>query len=49
MTLPFVGIRHDVSNMFAYSGQSYKQFLLVNYASRVVPDWKISHFTTLES
>ena len=30
-------------------GQSYKHFTLVNYYSRVVPDWKIPHFTTLES
>ena len=26
------------------SGQSYKQFMLVNYNSRVVPDWKIPPF-----
>ena len=31
------------------SGQSYKQFTLVNYDSSVVPDWKIPHITTLES
>ena len=31
------------------SGQSYKHFTLVNYDSRVVPDWKIPHITTLES
>ena len=31
------------------SGQSYKQFTLVNYDSRVVPDWKIPHITTIES
>ena len=31
------------------SGQSYKHFMLVNYNSRVVPDWKIPHITTLES
>ena len=30
------------------SGQSYKHFTLVNYDSRVVPDWKIPHITTLE-
>ena len=30
------------------SGQSYKHFMLVNYNSRVVPDWKIPHITTLE-
>ena len=29
-------------------GQSYKHFTLVNYDSRVVPDWKIPHITTLE-
>ena len=31
------------------SGQSYKHFMLVNYDSRVVPDLKIRHITTLES
>ena len=31
------------------SGQSYKHFTLVNYESRVVPDWNIPHITTLES
>ena len=31
------------------SGQSYKHFTLVNYDSRVVPDWKIPHITTLYS
>ena len=31
------------------SGQSYKGFTIVNYDSRVVPDWKIPHIMTLES
>ena len=31
------------------SGQSYKQFALVNYNSRVVPDLKTLHITTLGS
>ena len=31
------------------SGQSYKHFTLINYDSRVVPDWKIPHVTTLDS
>ena len=30
-------------------GQSYKHFMLINYDSRVVPDWKIPHIRTLES
>ena len=30
-------------------GQSYKNFMLVNYDSRVVPDWKIPQITILES
>ena len=30
-------------------GKSYKHFMLINYDSRVVPDWKIPHITTLES
>ena len=30
-------------------GQSYKHITLVNYDSRVVPDWKIPHIKTLES
>ena len=29
-------------------GQSYKHFTIVNYDSRVVPDWKIPHIMTLE-
>ena len=29
------------------SGQSYKQFMLVNCDSRDVPDLKIPHITTL--
>ena len=33
----------------AISGQSYKHFTLVNYDSRVIPDLKIPHITTLES
>ena len=32
-----------------YSGQSYKQFTLVIYNSRVVPDLKIPHIMTLDS
>ena len=31
------------------SGHSYKHFTLINYDSRVVPDWKIPHIMTLES
>ena len=31
------------------SGQSYKASTIVNYDSRVVPDWKIPHITILES
>ena len=31
------------------SGQSYKHFTLINYDSRVVPDLKIPHITTLDS
>ena len=30
-------------------GQSYKASTIVIYNSRVVPDWKIPHITTLES
>ena len=30
-------------------GQSYKASTIVIYDSRVVPDWKIPHITTLES
>ena len=30
-------------------GQSYKQFTVVNYDSRVIPDLKIPQITTLES
>ena len=31
------------------SGQSYKASTIVNYDSRVVPDLKIAHITTLQS
>ena len=31
------------------SGQSYKQFTIVNYDSRVIPDLKTPHITTLWS
>ena len=31
------------------SGQSYKGFTIVNYNSRVVPDLKMPHITTLWS
>ena len=36
---------YDIDSRFAFnlltSGQSYKHFTLINYDSRVVPDWKI--------
>ena len=35
--------------LFLASGQSYKHFMLVNYNSRVVPDWKLPDIMTLES
>ena len=38
-----------VSILYLISGQSYKHFMLVNYDSRVKPDLKIPHITTLES
>jgi len=31
------------------SGQSYKHFTIVKYDSRVIPDLKLPHITTLES
>ena len=37
----------EEGNAYLTSGQSYKQFTLVNYDSRVLPDWKIPHITTL--
>ena len=39
----------NFGNTRASCGQSYKHFTLVNYDSRVVPDCKIPHITTLES
>ena len=36
-------------SLILISGQSYKHFTLVNYNSRVLPDWKIPHIMTLES
>ena len=38
-----------VCSGFEPNGQSYKQFTIVNYDSRVVPDLKLPHITTLES
>ena len=37
------------SKFDSYSGQSYKQFTIVIYDSRVVPDLKIPLITTLDS
>ena len=34
--------------MIDYCGQSYKHFTIINYDSRVVPDLKLPHITTLE-
>ena len=39
----------DWLNTYESCGQSYKHFTLINYDSRVIPDWKIPHITTLES
>ena len=41
-----VNIKYRTADL---SGQSYKQFTLVNYDSRVVPDLKALHFTTVGS
>ena len=43
------GSDHSTNCGTTYCGQSYKHFTLVNYESRVVPDWKIPHIMTLES
>ena len=42
---------HTMTFVYAISscGQSIKHFMLLNYDSIVVPDWKIPHITTLES
>ena len=42
-------LRTSLGKSFAISGQSYKQFTLVNYNSRVVPDLKTLHIMTLGS
>ena len=47
--LPWTDLNNFVLPKDKISGQSYKHFMLVNYDSRVVPDWKISHITSLES
>ena len=39
----------SVDSLTTTSGQSYKVSTIVNYDSRVVPDWKIPHITILES
>ena len=41
---PYATLRQD-----AICGQSYKAPTIVIYNSRVVPDLKLPHFTTLES
>ena len=38
--------RHHGWNVF--NQEASKHFTLINYDSRVVPDWKIPHITTLE-
>ena len=38
-----------ILSLFLSSGQYYKQFTLVNYDSRAVPDLKTPHITTLGS
>ena len=45
----FTGFAWFVPQQIGTSGQSYKHFTLVNYDSRVIPDWKIPHITILES
>ena len=45
----FKKIMWNISYTSVTSGQSYKHFTLVNYNSRVVPDLKLPHITTLES
>ena len=42
-------VRIGTKRFLQSSGQSYKGFTIVNYNSRVVPDWKTLHITTLES
>ena len=47
---PTSGIGSDRSTNWATTtAQSYKQFMIVTYDSRVIPDWIIPHITTLES
>ena len=43
------GIAKTIYFIQITSGQSYKASMIVIYDSRVVPDWKIPHITTLES
>ena len=47
----FLGDLKKVGLLFKsiISGQSYKTSTIVIYDSRVIPDWKILHITTLES
>ena len=42
----FIGF--TFANHCSLSGQSYKATTIVNYDSRVLPDLKIPHITTLE-
>ena len=48
-TLAITGLNLLLLKSSMVCGQSYKHFTLVNYDSRVVPDKKIPHITTLES
>ena len=43
----FIRLATDLQDQF--SGQSYKAPTIVIYDSRVVPDLKLPHITTLES
>ena len=46
----YVGLNEPLlSVILETSGQSYKASMIVIYNSRVVPDLKIPHITTLES
>ena len=44
-----ISLRSNFVYRTGSSGQSYKQFTLVNYDSRDVPDLKTPHITTLGS
>ena len=48
MAIQYAVLGFEPTNNHSTSGQSYKASTIVIYDSRVVPDFKLPHSTTLE-